>query len=116
MRDESKPIASSVPAPAAPEPGYSCAICGVKVPGLLVGGLTASSADPNRPNDPTQAAGAAKTATAHRFRPFCSARCQRIDLGNWLDERYIVPGPPVPTDGGDEADSERGETQESRRG
>lgn len=35
-------------------------------------------------------------AGSHRHRPFCSARCQRIDLGNWLGERYAVPGdPPV---------------------
>lgn len=27
-----------------------------------------------------------------RYRPFCSARCQKIDLGNWLGERYAVPG------------------------
>jgi endogenous inhibitor of DNA gyrase (YacG/DUF329 family) len=25
-------------------------------------------------------------------RPFCSRRCQLIDLGNWLGERYAVPG------------------------
>lgn len=24
--------------------------------------------------------------------PFCSARCRKIDLGRWLDERYRVPG------------------------
>ena len=23
--------------------------------------------------------------------PFCSRRCQLVDLGNWLDERYVVP-------------------------
>lgn len=32
----------------------------------------------------------------NRYRPFCSARCQRIDLGNWLDERYVVPGAHAP--------------------
>ena len=35
-------------------------------------------------------------AASHRHRPFCSARCQRIDLGNWLGERYAVPGEPPP--------------------
>lgn len=25
-------------------------------------------------------------------RPFCSERCQLIDLGAWVDERYRVPG------------------------
>ena len=23
--------------------------------------------------------------------PFCSSRCQMVDLGNWLDERYRIP-------------------------
>lgn len=31
----------------------------------------------------------------NRYRPFCSARCQMIDLGNWLGERYVVPGSTV---------------------
>lgn len=44
-----------------------------------------------------------------RSAPFCSARCQQIDLGNWLGERYVVPGSPAehpiadedpPVDGG----------------
>jgi uncharacterized protein len=26
--------------------------------------------------------------------PFCSERCQTIDLGRWLDEAYGVPEPP----------------------
>jgi endogenous inhibitor of DNA gyrase (YacG/DUF329 family) len=25
------------------------------------------------------------------FRPFCSERCQILDLGAWADEKYIVP-------------------------
>lgn len=25
------------------------------------------------------------------FRPFCSERCQVIDLGAWADDRYRVP-------------------------
>ncbi|MEQ8791696.1 MAG: DNA gyrase inhibitor YacG [Pirellulaceae bacterium] len=23
--------------------------------------------------------------------PFCSERCQLVDLGRWIDERYAVP-------------------------
>ncbi len=23
--------------------------------------------------------------------PFCTPRCRLLDLGNWLDERYVVP-------------------------
>lgn len=26
-------------------------------------------------------------------RPFCSERCQLIDLGQWADESYRIPGP-----------------------
>lgn len=26
-----------------------------------------------------------------KFRPFCSDRCQKIDLGHWLSETYVVP-------------------------
>lgn len=26
------------------------------------------------------------------FRPFCSERCKLIDLGEWADEKYRVPG------------------------
>lgn len=25
------------------------------------------------------------------FRPFCSDRCQKIDLGHWFQESYVVP-------------------------
>jgi uncharacterized protein len=32
----------------------------------------------------------------NRFRPFCSERCQRIDLDNWLEGRYRVPAPADP--------------------
>jgi len=27
----------------------------------------------------------------NRAYPFCSERCQTIDLGHWLDERYRIP-------------------------
>lgn len=27
--------------------------------------------------------------------PFCSSRCQMIDLGRWLDGDYRIPGDPV---------------------
>ena len=26
------------------------------------------------------------------FKPFCSRRCADVDLGRWLNERYVVPG------------------------
>lgn len=41
----------------------------------------------------------AQTGPANRFRPFCSERCQLLDLGRWLDETYVIPGEPaeIPT-------------------
>lgn len=26
-------------------------------------------------------------------RPFCSERCKLIDLGDWLEERHVIPQP-----------------------
>lgn len=26
-----------------------------------------------------------------RYRPFCSERCQLVDLGRWLDGSYAIP-------------------------
>jgi len=34
---------------------------------------------------------------ANAFRPFCSDRCKKIDLGAWAEEKYTIPGGP-PTD------------------
>ncbi len=31
----------------------------------------------------------------NRFYPFCSQRCQLVDLGRWLDGDYRIPGEPV---------------------
>ena len=27
--------------------------------------------------------------------PFCSDRCRLIDLGKWMDGKYIIPGDPT---------------------
>ena len=27
--------------------------------------------------------------------PFCSRRCRMVDLGRWIEGRYVIPGPPV---------------------
>ena len=32
------------------------------------------------------------TEEQRRVLPFCSARCKLVDLGNWLGERYAIPG------------------------
>lgn len=37
-------------------------------------------------------------AEASPARPFCSKRCQTIDLGRWLDETYTLPDVPDPED------------------
>ncbi len=34
---------------------------------------------------------AAAAGKRDKFFPFCSERCQLIDLGRWLDEDYRVP-------------------------
>lgn len=36
-------------------------------------------------------------------RPFCSERCQLIDLGNWADGQYTLPAEEMDTE---ETDSE----------
>jgi len=28
----------------------------------------------------------------NRFRPFCSERCQLVDLGTWAEEGFRIPG------------------------
>ncbi|HNA85056.1 MAG: DNA gyrase inhibitor YacG [Nitrospira sp.] len=33
------------------------------------------------------------------WRPFCSERCQLIDLGAWAGEQYRVPGPSLSVSG-----------------
>ena len=35
---------------------------------------------------------------ANPWRPFCSERCQLLDLGAWLSERHAIPGDPVEPD------------------
>jgi endogenous inhibitor of DNA gyrase (YacG/DUF329 family) len=48
------------------------------------------------------------------FRPFCSKRCKLIDLGNWLDGSYAIPGEPA-SDEDLEADLTSGEEKDPRR-
>lgn len=31
-------------------------------------------------------------------RPFCSERCKLIDLGQWIEGRYSIPGSPTEPD------------------
>jgi endogenous inhibitor of DNA gyrase (YacG/DUF329 family) len=46
------------------------------------------------------------------FRPFCSERCQLIDLGKWVSEEYRVPGKPAPSES-DEDDEGRRDSDSS---
>ncbi len=36
------------------------------------------------------------------YRPFCSRRCADRDLQRWFTGRYVIPGPPVSEDRGEE--------------
>jgi uncharacterized protein len=38
------------------------------------------------------------------YRPFCSERCRLLDLAAWADERYRIPGEPVPSEPDDESE------------
>ncbi len=39
----------------------------------------------------------------HRFRPFCSTRCQDVDLGRWLRGAYRIPTEEPPGEGDPDA-------------
>jgi len=36
--------------------------------------------------------------SSEAFRPFCTPRCQEVDLGRWLSGVYRIPGPPAELD------------------
>jgi len=38
------------------------------------------------------------------WRPFCSERCKLLDLRNWVDGRYRVPGDATSIGDGDDPD------------
>ena len=45
--------------------------------------------------------GASLYAPGNPYRPFCSQRCQQLDLGDWASERFRVAATP-PEDEGDD--------------
>jgi endogenous inhibitor of DNA gyrase (YacG/DUF329 family) len=51
------------------------------------------------------------SAPSGEVRPFCSVRCQQVDLGRWLRGDYVVPGEavnlPPPGTGEDSPDDDR---------
>jgi endogenous inhibitor of DNA gyrase (YacG/DUF329 family) len=38
------------------------------------------------------------TKDGNKLFPFCSERCQLLDLGRWLDESYRIPAEPADPD------------------
>ncbi|MFZ4761961.1 MAG: DNA gyrase inhibitor YacG [Alphaproteobacteria bacterium] len=40
-----------------------------------------------------------------KLSPFCSKRCQQIDLGRWLGEHYVIGGDLVQDNDGDATSS-----------
>ena len=42
----------------------------------------------------------------NRYRPFCSDRCQLIDLGAWTEERYRISGDDLDLPASDQDDDD----------
>ncbi|HEX9449462.1 MAG TPA: DNA gyrase inhibitor YacG [Dongiaceae bacterium] len=42
--------------------------------------------------------------TESRYRPFCSQRCQQLDLGRWLNENYRIAAKSGPADASEGSD------------
>ena len=53
-------------------------------------GRAPAAENTGKPSGPCPICGRPAHAT---FRPFCSQRCADVDLGRWLGERYVIPGP-----------------------
>jgi endogenous inhibitor of DNA gyrase (YacG/DUF329 family) len=60
--------------------------------GMIVNGPDPSTARESRGRLGRCPACAGETWTDNPRLPFCSLTCRLIDLGLWLDERYVVPG------------------------
>lgn len=45
-----------------------------------------------------------ETGAENPARPFCSRRCQLVDLGRWLDEDYRIPDDDSPPPASPEPD------------
>ena len=45
----------------------------------------------------------AVTKDGNKLYPFCSERCQLVDLGRWINEEYRVPEEPDAKGGGAES-------------
>ena len=57
------------------------------------------SANDNKPQPkPLKPCPVCGKVSVEKYRPFCSTRCQDVDLNRWLSGSYIVPGKPEVTD------------------
>lgn len=68
-----------------------CVICGSQIE---LAATTSADSEPDAAGgssagEPTDSA-AAGQPVARSFGAFCSQRCQAIDLGSWLDQKYTV--------------------------
>lgn len=54
------------------------------------------------------------TVKGEEYFPFCSERCQLLDLGAWSSEEYKIPGPPANPDDLFEEQSRRDRDDEIR--
>ncbi|MEO6396752.1 MAG: DNA gyrase inhibitor YacG [Devosia sp.] len=50
--------------------------------------------------------------SSQQYHPFCSARCQDIDLNRWLSGVYVVPAKDEPEDGDDTTNIETGSDED----
>ncbi|MBI1181586.1 MAG: DNA gyrase inhibitor YacG [Alphaproteobacteria bacterium] len=56
--------------------------------------------DPHQPSGrPVRTCPVCAKPAVERYMPFCSKRCGDIDLGRWLDGRYVIPGQDSPSEG-----------------
>ncbi len=69
-----------------------------------------AAAPPHRPDPGGDVAGAkwlnarsAESPLEQAYRPFCSARCKKVDLNRWLSDVYRVPADATPPDEDDKS-------------
>ncbi|MBE9605311.1 DNA gyrase inhibitor YacG [Acetobacteraceae bacterium H6797] len=53
---------------------------------------------PEKPARPAPKCPVCGRPSVAEAKPFCSDRCRQVDLGRWLTESYVVPGPPPGND------------------
>lgn len=66
--------------------------------------MTASAAGSRGPTCPTCKKAVEKDGEAF---PFCSQRCKLVDLGGWLEGRYVIPGPSLAMPGASARDDDQ---------